>query len=219
MGRRSSNEQIGLAVPAAVIVAVDRAGEAVAPLAARTREVVLDLGTVAGTAAGSLGERAGELTERARDAAVELRTTAEPYADKALDSVRGAAVELRSAAAPAVAAAAVSAGGALGTARHRSADALTVLKGDRVGPPASVRRWPWALGAAVAGAAAGALVVSVLRRVAPGDAPGAQEPHELRAVVDTTEAPPARMDPAVGGAPVTGVPVPSPPVAGTSFEL
>ncbi len=232
MGRRSRNERIGLAVPATVIVAVDGAGDAVAPSTSRTREVVAELGTVAGEAVEGLGERAVDLAGRAREVAVELADRAGPYADRALvgardaaveladragpyaDRARDSAVELRSTAGPAVAAAALSAGGALDTARSRSADALTVLRGDRVGPPSSLRRWPWALAAAVAGAAAGALVVSVLRRVAPGDAPGAQEPHELRAVVDTTEPPAGREN-----APVTGIPVPSPPVAGTSFEL
>ncbi|MCW2713354.1 MAG: hypothetical protein JWN88_401 [Frankiales bacterium] len=47
-----------------------------------------------------------------------------------------------------------------------------------------VRRWPWALGAAVVGAAAGGAVAAVIRRVAGADAPDAQEPSELQAVVD-----------------------------------
>lgn len=47
------------------------------------------------------------------------------------------------------------------------------------------RRWPWALGAAVLGAGAGAAAVLALRRLIGEDAPDAQEPGDLRAVVDT----------------------------------
>ena len=46
------------------------------------------------------------------------------------------------------------------------------------------RRWPWALLAAVLGAAGGAAVASLVRQRVGADAPGAQEPHQLRAVVD-----------------------------------
>jgi hypothetical protein len=45
------------------------------------------------------------------------------------------------------------------------------------------RRWPWALLAAVLGAGAGAGAAALARR-SSGERPGAQEPHELRAVVD-----------------------------------
>ncbi len=47
------------------------------------------------------------------------------------------------------------------------------------------RRWPWSVGAAVAGAAAGAALVLLVRRVVGQDAPDAQEPEQLQAVVDT----------------------------------
>lgn len=47
------------------------------------------------------------------------------------------------------------------------------------------RRWPWAAAAAVLGAAAGAGCVLLLRRLIGQDAPDAQEPGELKAVVDT----------------------------------
>ena len=50
------------------------------------------------------------------------------------------------------------------------------------------RRWPWAAGAAVAGAVAGAGVAYAVRRVVGQDAPGALEPEQLRAVVDTSGA-------------------------------
>ena len=47
------------------------------------------------------------------------------------------------------------------------------------------RRWPWAVTAAVVGAAAGAGLVVALRRWLGEDAAGAQDPDDLRAVVDT----------------------------------
>lgn len=46
------------------------------------------------------------------------------------------------------------------------------------------RRWPWAVAAAVAGAAAGAGVALLVQRLVGEDAPGAQEPEQLVAVVD-----------------------------------
>lgn len=48
----------------------------------------------------------------------------------------------------------------------------------------SARRWPWAVAAAVAGAAAGAGVALLVQRLVGEDAPGAQEPEQLVAVVD-----------------------------------
>ncbi len=62
--------------------------------------------------------------------------------------------------------------------RERAASALAV-------PTRTPRRWPWSVGAAVAGAAAGAAVALAVRRLAGQDAPDAQEPEHLRAVVDT----------------------------------
>jgi hypothetical protein len=63
--------------------------------------------------------------------------------------------------------------------------ALTALRGERVGPPMAVRRWPWAVGAAVVGAAAGAGVALLVGRLLMGrDAPDAQDPGDLEAVVD-----------------------------------
>jgi hypothetical protein len=54
------------------------------------------------------------------------------------------------------------------------------------------RRWPWALAATVAGAAAGGAVAYAVRRVQGQDRPGAVEPEQVRAVVDRPEdAPPA----------------------------
>ena len=73
---------------------------------------------------------------------------------------------------------------ALDEARVRGGAAWDALRGERVGPPVAVRRWPVALAAAVLGAAAGAAVAYLLRRLQPADPPDAQEPEELVAVVD-----------------------------------
>lgn len=74
--------------------------------------------------------------------------------------------------------------------RLRGAGALDhVLRGERVGPPLAARRWPLAIAAALAGACAGALVVLVLRRLLGEDAPDAQEPDELVAVIDPGTSP------------------------------
>ena len=66
----------------------------------------------------------------------------------------------------------------------RGGAALDALRGGPVGPPVAVRRWPWALAAAVVGAAAGAGVAYVVGRVVGQDAPGAQDPEDVEAVVD-----------------------------------
>jgi hypothetical protein len=69
-----------------------------------------------------------------------------------------------------------------GVVRASGPDAL---RGERVGPPLAVRRWPWAVGAAVVGAAAGAGVALLVGRLLMGrDAPDAQDPADLEAVVD-----------------------------------
>ena len=52
--------------------------------------------------------------------------------------------------------------------------------------PPTRSRWRWAATAAVAGAAAGAAVAFAVKRLVGQDAPGAQEPDQLQAVVDTT---------------------------------
>jgi hypothetical protein len=72
----------------------------------------------------------------------------------------------------------------LDEARIRGGAAWNALRGETVGPPVAHRRWPVALAAAVAGAGAGVAVAIVLRRVFAPDAPGAQEPEDLQAVVD-----------------------------------
>ena len=80
---------------------------------------------------------------------------------------------------------------ALDVARVRGGAAWDALRGERVGPPVAVPRWPVAVVAALAGAAAAAGVVLLLQRLRTQDAPDAQEPEELQAVVD-------RPGPAVG---------------------
>lgn len=79
---------------------------------------------------------------------------------------------------------------ALDTSLLRGGAAWDAVRGARVGPPTAVRRWPWALGAAVLGAVVGSAVAVLARRVGGQDAPGAQEPDELEAVVDRPERPP-----------------------------
>lgn len=66
----------------------------------------------------------------------------------------------------------------------RGGAALDALRGGPVGPPVGVRRWPWALAAAALGAAAGAAVALFVGRVLGQDAPGAQDPEDVQAVVD-----------------------------------
>ena len=73
----------------------------------------------------------------------------------------------------------------LETGAVRGDAALTALRGGRVGPPLAVRRWPWAVAAAVLGALVGVAAAQLLGRLLLGqDAPGAQEPEDLEAVVD-----------------------------------
>lgn len=82
------------------------------------------------------------------------------------------------------------AAGLLDEAVHRGSAAWDSLRGETVRPPAGHRRWPWALLAAVAGAAGGAGVAYALSRVRTTDAPDAVDPAQVEAVIDrgpTTE--------------------------------
>jgi hypothetical protein len=72
----------------------------------------------------------------------------------------------------------------LGEAATRGGAAWDALRGERVGPPVAVPRWPWALAAAMVGAAAGVVVALAVRRLDRPDAPGAQDPEDLEAVID-----------------------------------
>ena len=66
----------------------------------------------------------------------------------------------------------------------RTVAAWDALRGGPVRPPVGVRRWPWAVVAAVVGAAAGAATAMAVARLLGQDAPDAQAPEDLEAVVD-----------------------------------
>ena len=249
MGRTSRNKRAGLVIPGVVVEVADRAGELAGPV----RDRVVDGAAELAERAGELAERAGDLAERAGhraapvrdrvfDGAGELAERAGDLRERAVersgplrDRVADGAGELRVAAAP-----------VLGEVLERGGAAWGALRGDAVGRTIAVRRWPWALGAAVAGALAGAVVAKLLAKVTPTDAPGAQEPHELRAVVDSpadrTTPVAAAVVPTVTGSTasatasaatpspsvplptregeeVGGDPVPAPPVAKTTFQM
>jgi hypothetical protein len=72
----------------------------------------------------------------------------------------------------------------LATSRVRGSAAWQSLRGGPVRAPIGARRWPWALGAAVLGAAAGAVAARLAGRLVGGDVPDAQAPEDLEAVVD-----------------------------------
>lgn len=72
----------------------------------------------------------------------------------------------------------------LAEAAVRGGAAWDALRGERVGPPVAVARWPWAVAAAAGGAVAGAVVALAVRRLGRPDAPGAQDPADLKAVID-----------------------------------
>ena len=76
------------------------------------------------------------------------------------------------------------AGRVVGEGRVRGRGAVRALRGGPVGPPLAGRRWPWAVLAGALGAVSGAATVLVLRRVIGQDAPDAQEPLQLIALVD-----------------------------------
>jgi hypothetical protein len=168
-------------------------------VARRAGQVAGSVTESASSAVGTAAQRAGSTAQRA-GSALELRgAAAAPAVGAAVGSAVGSTLQR----ADAVTASAVDAGQRVGAALGgaasgfgevvsglveepavRGAAALDALRGARVGPPMAVRRWPWALGAAVLGAAAGAAVAHLVRRIEGEDAPGAQEPHELEAVVD-----------------------------------
>ena len=77
--------------------------------------------------------------------------------------------------------------GVLEDAFDRGAEAWDALRGRRRPP----RRWPWATGSALAGAAAAVAVTVLVRRLSTRDAPGALEPEAVEAVVDTPPVLPA----------------------------
>lgn len=162
MGQRSTARSASQVAGAATGTAAVRAGtglqRAGAALERHGTEVAPTVGAAVGTAVDSILDAADAVTEVAGTVGGALRTVA----GELVETVSGLVEE------PAV----------------RGGAALDALRGIPVGPPASVRRWPWALTAALLGAAAGAGVAYALRRLEGQDAPGAQDPHELQAVVD-----------------------------------
>ncbi len=128
-------------------------------------------------------DEAGEIASHAGDLALRARAEAAPLAAR----VAAGTGELVAAASPAVESAVETVTGVLEDAAVRGGAAWDALRGDRVGPPVAVRRWPWAVGAALAGAAAGAVAAYALSRVRTADAPDAVEPELLQAVVDRPE--------------------------------
>ena len=107
--------------------------------------------------------------EAAEDVVAEVRTLLEDARERGVELTSDLTADLAA---------------VLDEARVRGGAAWDALRGERVGPPVARRRWPVALAAAAAGAAAGIAVAVALRRLRTGDAPGAQEPEELLAVVD-----------------------------------
>jgi hypothetical protein len=71
----------------------------------------------------------------------------------------------------------------------RGSAAWDALRGERVGPPVARSRWPFALAAALAGAAAGIAIAVALRQLGRPDAPDAQDPEDLEAVIDRPVSP------------------------------
>ncbi len=98
--------------------------------------------------------------------------------------------------------------GVLEDAFERGADAWDALRGRRRPP----RRWPWATGSALVGAALAVGATVLVRRLATRDEPGAQEPEQVRAVVDTTAPVDTSVFDGVPVRPVTDAPAPAGPV-------
>jgi hypothetical protein len=155
----------------------------------------------AGTSAGAAARAAGTTLGRAGTALEQRSATAAPAVGAAVGSavdtvghVAGALTETVS--------------GLLEEPGVRVGAAVEALRGGRVGPPLAVRRWPWAVGAAVAGAALGAAAAWLIQRLQGTEAPDAQEPHELRAVVDRPGTGTTPSPAEAAGATMDGLPVP-----------
>lgn len=100
--------------------------------------------------------------------------------------------------------------GVLEDARERGYDVWEAVGGSR---PKRRSRYPWAPRAAVVGGILGVVAAVAVRALRKGDAPGAQEPEQVRAVVDPA---PSATPTAVTTAPVSSTPVVAAPVAGTA---
>lgn len=163
-------EDVTQAATAQAAMAAGSAAHRTAGLVSRAGSAMEQHGRASAPAVGSaVGSAVGTALVGAETA----RAEAGRFGNAAATAVRGLAGEL--------------VGTVQGLAEEpgvRGAAALDALRGVPIGPPAGRRRWPWAVAAAVAGASAGVAVAVVLRRWGGTDAPGAQEPHELRAVVD-----------------------------------
>ncbi len=143
-------------------------------VAGRGARTGAEVGAMVGAALGTAAEQVGQQAERA------VGTLTEGYS-QVRDRV-----------------AATTAGQDAGALVREWADALEgVVEDGRdraaalLAVQAPVRRWPWAVGAAVLGATAGAAVALTVRRLVGRDAPDAQEPEHLRAVIDTGREGPA----------------------------
>ena len=131
-----------------------------------------------------LGEALGAAAGSAANHAVDLGRTAASLTAHGAAAARSSAARFAQGGLPEVRAAANSMGevleGVVEDVRERSGEVVDALSGRRRLP----RRWPWMVGAAAAGAAVGAGAAMLVRRVVGEDAPGAQEPEQLVAVVD-----------------------------------
>ncbi|MCW2572594.1 MAG: hypothetical protein JWO88_2652 [Frankiales bacterium] len=124
--------------------------------------------------AESLVERATDVPTDAFEAVLEdARQRAESLLEEARERAEAIVDEART-----------RGGAAFEEATLRGTAAWDALRGERVGPPVAVARWPWALAAALVGAAAGVAVAIAMRRINRPDAPGAQNPEDLEAVID-----------------------------------
>ena len=130
------------------------------------------------------------LADRAAELAARARTEAAPYVERArveaapyVERVQAETAVLVAAAAPLVGSAVETVTGVLEDAGTRGGAAWAALRSEEAAP-ATTRRWPWALGAALAGAAGGAAMALLAGRLRTEDAPDALEPDQVQAVVD-----------------------------------
>lgn len=139
--------------------------------------------TSAGLAAREAAEALGVVAEVARVVGAERgREVVSVVRERAADLPTPAALE-----------------GVIEEALDRGVDVWDALRGR----PRTSRRWPWYLGTALAGALVAAGGALAARRLSTTDAPGAQEPEQLRAVVDL-DAPPVQAVPPVPAATAEG---------------
>lgn len=170
--------------------------------AARGAELGAQLGRIIGARLGLAVERTTQGAEvaaqRTRETAGSTAAAARAGRDKLSDKGLAAAwQDVRAGLAPV----GEVLEGVLEDARSRSAEAARVVAEQQ-----QAKRWPWAVSVVLAGAGAGAALVLARRTLFGEDAPDAQEPGELQAVVDLLPGTP----PATGAGPSDADPV-SPP--------